>query len=109
MICLPVGPRCDHCLLAKAKLCPSRVTNIKSEGRKEVIYTFTHEDEEVKLENGGGAKLEVKYEEGTPLREVMREDADTHVKEEVLEEPGLGEEGVLEVLDQVDGVKDIGA
>ena len=53
--------------------------------------------------------MEVKYEEGTPLREVMREDADTHVKEEVLEEPGLGEEGVLEVLDQVDGVKDIGA
>jgi len=31
------------------------------------------------------------------------------VKVEVLEEPGLGEEAVLEVLDQVDGVKEIGA
>ena len=31
------------------------------------------------------------------------------VKQEVLEEPGLGEEAVLDVLDQVDGVKDIGA
>ena len=53
--------------------------------------------------------MEVKYEDGTPLREVKSEDAGTHVKEEVLQEPGLGEEGVLEVLDQVDGVKDIGA
>jgi len=102
VICLPVGPRCDHCLLATAKLCPSRVANIKSEGRKEVIYTFTHDDEEVQ----SGAKLEVKYEEGTPLREVKDE---LDVKGEVLEEPGLGEEAVLDVLDQVDGVKEIGA
>jgi endonuclease-3 len=102
VICLPVGPRCDHCLLATAKLCPSRVANIKSEGRKEVVYTFTHDDEEAR----NGAKLEVKYEEGTPLREVKEEE---EVKEEMLEEPGLGEEAVLEVLDQVDGVKEIGA
>jgi len=40
------------------------------------------------------------------LREVKNEE---DVKEEVLEEPGLGEEAVLEVLDQVDGVKEIGA
>jgi hypothetical protein len=87
------------------------VTNIKSEGRKEVIYTFTHDDEDAKVEvkEEGGAKLEVKYEEGTPLREVKNEGVDSEVKEEVLEQPGLGEEGVLDVLDQVDGVKDIGA
>jgi len=40
------------------------------------------------------------------LREVKDEQ---DVKEEVLEEPGLGEAAVLEVLDQVDGVKEIGA
>jgi hypothetical protein len=68
-----------------------------------VVYTFTHDDkEDVK----GGAHLEVKYEEGSPLREVKD---DLYVKEEVLEEPGLKEEGVLQVLDQVDGVKEIGA
>lgn len=50
--------------------------------------------------------MEVKYEEGTPLREV-KDGLD--VKEAVLEEPGLGEEGVLDVLDQVDGAKEIGA
>lgn len=103
MICLPVGPRCDHCLLATAKLCPSRVANIKSEGRKEVVYTFTHDDNR---ESTSAAKLEVKYEEGSPLREVKDE---LNVKEEILEQPGMGEEAVLEVLDQVDGVKDIGA
>jgi hypothetical protein len=37
----------------------------------------------------------------------VKEEAE--VKEEDLEEPGLGEEAVLEVLDQVDGVKEIGA
>lgn len=50
--------------------------------------------------------MEVKYEEGTPLREV-KDGLD--IKEELLEEPGLGEVGVLDVLDQVDGVKEIGA
>jgi hypothetical protein len=74
-----------------------------------VVYTFTHDDEEVKPKEEGGAKLEVKYEEGSPLREVKNGGVDAEVKEEVLEQPGLGEEGVLEVLDQVDGVKDIGA
>jgi len=54
----------------------------------------------------GEAQLEVKYEEGSPLREVKDE---LGVKEELLEVPGLGEEAVLEVLDQVDGVKEIGA
>jgi len=40
------------------------------------------------------------------LREVKDEE---DVKDEVLEEPGLGEEAVLGVLDLVDGVKEIGA
>jgi endonuclease-3 len=107
VICLPVGPRCDHCLLAKAKLCPSRVSNIKSEGRKEVIYTFTDEDEgEVKREGLVRAKVEIGYENDTPMREVKSEDAGLEVK---LEVPGIGEEAVLEILDQVDGSKEIGA
>lgn len=84
MICLPVGPRCDVCLLGKRKLCPSRVSNVNAQGRKEVVYTFTDVDE-VKLEkmedveeaikgedgvikvevtNGPLAKVEVGYDEG---------------------------------------------
>jgi hypothetical protein len=43
----------------------------------------------------------------TPLREVKSE-PELAVKEE-LGEPGLTEEAVLDVLDQVDGSKDIGA
>ena len=58
VVCLPVGPRCDICLLAKDKLCPSRV-KVK-EGRKEVEYTFTAEEEEglVKLEDVSAVKRE---------------------------------------------------
>lgn len=73
------------------------MSNVKAEGRKEVVYTFTAEDED------GMAKVEVKYEDG--LLSMKEEE----VKEEVLEEPGLGEEGVLEVIDRVDGVDAIGA
>lgn len=114
MICLPVGPRCDHCLLGKAKICPSRITNIKAEGRKEVVYTFTDGDEEdVKVEGPRGAKLEVGYEDlqgqesESPLREIKAGE-EMGVKQE-LDAPGLTEEAVLEILDQVDGSKEIGA
>lgn len=118
VICLPVGPRCDHCLLAKARICPSRVTNVKAEGRKEVVYTFTDSDDE-----SGKPKVEVGYEQDTavkmeipdsPLRPLKGEEVDRvvsgtpAVKREV-EEPGLGQEGVLDLLDQVDGSKEIAA
>ena len=96
VICLPVGPRCDVCLLGQRRICPSRVSNVKVEGRKEVLYTFTAEDDEEGL-----AKVEVKYEQLVPLDEGV-------VKQEILEQPALSEEGVLEVLDRVDGVTEIG-
>jgi endonuclease-3 len=56
VICLPVGPRCDVCLLGQAKMCPSRVANVRLEGRKEVIYTFTKEE---KKEGQEGEEVEV--------------------------------------------------
>jgi endonuclease-3 len=75
VICLPVGPRCDICLLAKEKLCPSAVRNVNSKGRKLVSVDFTSET---------APKLEIEYE---GLQSV---------------------DDVLEVVDQVDGVVDIG-
>ena len=66
---MPVGPRCDLCLLGQAKICPSRVANVKAEGRKEVVYTFTADgDNGVKFEQAS-AKVEVGYEVSTTLRE----------------------------------------
>ena len=86
VVCLPVGPRCDICLLGKRKLCPSRVA-VNSQGRKEVVYTFVDdmEDTGVKLErmvspvqdggvkdelaHGHEVKVEVAVEDG-PLAKV---------------------------------------
>lgn len=73
VICLPVGPRCDVCLLATAKLCPSRVANVRAEGRKEVVYTFTSEEGR----GGGGAKVEIGYEVETTAMEVTTEMTET--------------------------------
>lgn len=93
VICLPVGPRCDVCLLGKQKICPSRVSNVKAEGRKEVIYTFTDDEDET---------VEIQYE---GLMRIKDEDG---VKIEPTE--GLETvEQVLEVLDQVDGAQAIGS
>lgn len=83
IICLPVGPRCDVCLLGKRKMCPSRVAKVNGEGRKEVVYTFTDDDGvkvekleevdevkveveavEVRVQDGPLAKVEVGYDEG---------------------------------------------
>ncbi|KAK4688175.1 endonuclease III, partial [Tremellales sp. Uapishka_1] len=102
MICQPVGPRCDICLLGPRGLCPSYVRNVKSEGRKEVLYTFTPDEP--------GAKLEIGYEEGLvkmdPEEDVKLEEASVSVK---IEEPGMQTvDEVLEVLNVVDGVDDIG-
>jgi endonuclease-3 len=100
VICLPVGPRCDVCLLGQRRICPSRVSNVKAEGRKEVIYTFTSED----CDGESVAMVEVKYEDDlVPMKE------EENVKAELIEEAAMEEEGVLDVLDRVDGVMDTGA
>lgn len=52
VVCLPVGPRCDVCTLAKEKVCPSRVANVNAKGRKVVEFGFLAK-EEVKPEVGG--------------------------------------------------------
>lgn len=99
-------------MLAKANLCPSRVANVKAEGRKEVIYTFT-DDLETKPGSSEGVKVEyeqlVKAEPvGSPIRSLDDSTVPSGgVKTELLE-PGLDEDGVLDILDQVDGSKEIG-
>jgi hypothetical protein len=123
-------------------LCPSRVNNVKSEGRKEVVYTFTDPDLDtpdgaLKLEERGigpsmikleyetssrGPEADVKGERsGTPLAEIKPEpespiirripriNGDQGSTKLEIEEPGIGEAGVLDILDQVDGSKDVGA
>lgn len=55
----------------------------------------------MQYEDGPGGRIE------TPLR-VVKSEPELAVKEE-LGEPGLTEEAVLGVLDQVDGSKDVGA
>lgn len=77
------------------------MTNVKAEGRKEVLYTFTAEDGDF----GNIAKVEVKYEEDGLER--MKEESKENgglTQEEMIEEPGMGEEAVLEVLDRIEGV-----
>lgn len=57
VVCLPVGPRCDVCLLARENLCPSR-ENVKTAGRKAIGFTFTAEHA------AGGPKVEIGYDGG---------------------------------------------
>ena len=90
VICLPVGPRCDVCLLGRKKLCPSRVGNVKAEGRKEVLYTFKTDDDE---EGKDVAKVEVEYERDT---------------KPTLSGMDIAEEKILEIIDRVDGTQGIG-
>lgn len=40
VVCLPVGPRCDVCLLGTERICPSRVANVNIKGRKVVEFGF---------------------------------------------------------------------
>ncbi|CAK9783417.1 unnamed protein product [Cutaneotrichosporon oleaginosum] len=69
VICLPVGPRCDVCLLGQQKLCPSRVA-VNAANRKEISYRFTaDEDEDVKSElDETKPKVEIAYEEDVKPR-----------------------------------------
>lgn len=69
VICLPVGPRCDICLLGQQKLCPSRVI-VNAANRKEIAYRFTAEDGDFKpkVEEDVKPKLEIAYEEDVKPR-----------------------------------------
>ncbi|WRT65292.1 uncharacterized protein IL334_002235 [Kwoniella shivajii] len=115
VICLPVGPRCDICLLGQNKLCPSRITNVKSQGRKEVLYTFNKEEDDEML-----PKLEIGYEGVFPTTGLVRMKREPSPEprgvkmerdvglEELVEEPGMEKVyEVLEVLDKVDGAKGV--
>ena len=105
VICLPIGPRCDLCLLGQRKICPSRVSNVKAEGRKEVNYTFTAEEVD-----DAGARVTIGYEEDVKADTVdgrgFKEEEDALVKPEP--NTKQAEERVLEILDQVDGPTEIG-
>jgi hypothetical protein len=79
VVCLPVGPRCDVCLLAKEKICPARTIGGNYKGRKEVGVSFEdvgvvfkHDGQgaangvvaEMPVDTGKGvAKVEIKIEE----------------------------------------------
>ncbi len=72
-----------------------------------MLYTFTKEEDDQ-------VKIEVKYEEGLQSMEdhdivVKEEILKEELVEEVIEQPGLGEEGVLEIIDQIDGAEAISA
>jgi endonuclease-3 len=92
VICLPVGPRCDICLLGERKLCPSRVSNVKAEGRKEVLYTFTNDDDDEPNVDAGSeslAKIEVHFKDGeikTEQEVLLEASEDALVQEAVKEE-----------------------
>ncbi|ODN95282.1 endonuclease III [Cryptococcus wingfieldii CBS 7118] len=135
MICLPVGPRCDLCLLGQRGICPSRVRGVTGKGRKDVVFTFGEVEEEGKevgewawgqtsdsfpdaLRPKKEPKVEISYESLQQIADLEPQPQPiTPVKmergvglEEAIEEPGLrSPEQVLEVIDQVDGVTDIGA
>ena len=97
VICLPVGPRCDLCLLGQQKLCPSRVA-VNAANRKEVAVSFTADggpkieigyEEEVKVEDGNGVQVEsergVKVETDSEVNAAAENEVKVEVKEEVVE------------------------
>lgn len=118
VICLPVGPRCDICLLGQKEICPSRIKGTNAKGRKEVVYSFEEEDDVVAMGQWrwgqakgvkNEAKVEIGYEEG--LEKIKDEEPENSVEvEQMIGEPGMRRpDEVLEILDQVDGPTDIGA
>ncbi|KAK6907011.1 hypothetical protein I203_101000 [Kwoniella mangroviensis CBS 8507] len=124
IVCLPVGPRCDVCLLGRRKLCPSRITNVKSEGRKEVVF-IKNEGQEAKVEiayesqsppvDAEAGLIRIKDEPSPPppsfpvvgLRDGVKMERDQDL-ETIVQEPGMKKvDEVLEILDRVDGAKDV--
>lgn len=60
VVCLPIGPRCDVCLLAREKICPSRVTNGNYKGRKPIEVNF---DSDTEVDIRAAPKIEIKMEQ----------------------------------------------
>ncbi|CAE6441355.1 unnamed protein product, partial [Rhizoctonia solani] len=66
VICLPVGPRCDSCLLSTHNLCPSANTKATGKGKKPIVYKAKADLdadglvrlEDVKIEDAQDAKTE---------------------------------------------------
>ncbi|KAL5636213.1 hypothetical protein ACGC1H_004882 [Rhizoctonia solani] len=66
IICLPVGPRCDSCLLSAQGLCPSANTKATGKGKKPIVYKAKADLdadglvrlEDVKLEHAQDVKRE---------------------------------------------------
>ncbi|KAL7421469.1 alpha,alpha-trehalase nth1 [Cryptotrichosporon argae] len=95
-ICLPIGPRCDICLLGQRALCPSR-TKVDASKRKEVHYTFTADDGDGAVhglasvnvayeQDGGDGAGDVKLEAMEDVLEEVKEEVKEEVMEEVAEE-----------------------
>lgn len=90
-ICLPVGPRCDVCLLAKDKMCPSRVVNVNTKGRKVLDYDFqvvpnvgeVNQDDSV-IGSDAMAKVKIEFEGADTANGEANEEAETlrSIKEE---------------------------
>ncbi|KAK7040261.1 alpha,alpha-trehalase nth1 [Paramarasmius palmivorus] len=59
MVCLPVGPRCDQCVLSTEGLCPSAQQPKAKKTRK----TKAEVKREIKTEDEGGPKIEISLEE----------------------------------------------
>ncbi|WWC87459.1 uncharacterized protein L201_002348 [Kwoniella dendrophila CBS 6074] len=134
VICLPVGPRCDLCLLGQKKLCPSRITNVDAKNRKQVLFTFKQEQEE-NIDEESRPKIEIGYDENQDIPQADLEAGLVRIKDEpspepessanntkggsikmerdieldsVIQEPGMNKvDQVLEILDRVDGAKDV--
>ncbi|WVW79822.1 hypothetical protein I302_101792 [Kwoniella bestiolae CBS 10118] len=118
VICLPVGPRCDVCLLGQQKICPSRISNVKSGGRKEVVFIKNETEAKVEI---GYENMVLKVDEGAGLLRIKDEpspepsEVGVAVKMErdndldtMIEQPGMNKvDEVLEVLDRVDGARDV--
>ncbi len=73
---MPVGPRCDVCLLGKEKICPSRVANVNTKNRKVVEFGFLDDEGNVKA----AIELEIgPSEEGFDSKNVKDEDDETGI------------------------------
>lgn len=73
VVCLPVGPRCDVCLLGKERICPSRVANVNIKNRKVVEFGFLEKDEQSAAAGGEvKAAVEVEVEDDEQAQEAER-------------------------------------
>ena len=59
MVCLPIGPRCDQCVLSQDKLCPSAQT---PKARKTKKIKVESESVKTEVEEPGLPKVEIEYD-----------------------------------------------